>query len=152
MQAEIAVGILATSAALGGVVISQAFAMLQSHLDYKRQRKLLLQQKLEELTQHLNASLIWASESVDALSSHRPTPARDPVDARQMYSLCLLFFSPLKPHATGYLDACLELLTSINKTIRGEIADATDASKALGKARAALDSAIESFAQENISK
>lgn len=152
MKAEIAVGILTAAAALGGAVISQAFSLLESHQDRKHKRQLLLQEKLEQLTEHLNASLAWANVCADSLLSEQQPLVKDPISARQIYTLCLLFFWPLKPHASEYLNACLELLSTLSKAARGEPSDPKAASQRLGLARAALDTAIETFAREQLSK
>lgn len=153
LQPEVLVGIVTAVAALGGVVVSQVLAMLQARVEQRYVWRALLRQKLELLAQHLNDSLVWATRTTSSFVSDSPDHGKDPGDpiaARQLYTLCLLFFGPLKPDANEHLQASLNLLGALQAAQRGDGSKLAAASAAMNKSRAALDEAIEKYAAEHL--
>ena len=96
--------LLPVLAALGGVALAQGVAMLQSWLDRKNKREILLRTKYEELGLLVLDSM-KLSEDLLKCSSHDETlKVLRQVDANKAHLLALVYF-PLLRQATGqYID------------------------------------------------
>lgn len=105
MEKEVLIGIIAASSALGGVVVSQAFSLVQSFFERKHQRRVMLRGKYEELSRALNEAMEWVSVSSSAKSNSELHARSIPTPARWVYSLSLLYFPELKVEAAHLVSA-----------------------------------------------
>lgn len=105
MEREVVVGIITAASALGGVLLSQAFSLVQSYFDKKHQKNILFRTKYEELTVHLNNSIVWANDLLRTTTFEELHARGQPTSARSMYALTLLYFPKLKEHAEEYVEA-----------------------------------------------
>jgi len=156
MDKEIIAAIIAATSALSGVALSQAIALLKAHFDRKYQKQILLRSKYEELANHLNESLAWSNnllcvKTTDELQAHS-----QPMDARRIYALVLLYFPLLKQEAIDYIQASLQFQGVVSEVfsprigvsagaqaVKNNEAALIKASNNLNKARQALDNKIE---------
>lgn len=156
-------GVIGAAAALSGVALSQVISLLHSHLDRRHQRRVLLRSKYEELMGHLNESLEWANSMTLAGPDGLTQSARQPMPARRVYALVLLYFPLLKQESVVFLQACLDFQSAIHQRFlpsvnasasaqaakeNGEVLSA--ASSGLKSARLSLDAAIEKCAKKYI--
>lgn len=109
MEREVLIGIITASSALGGVVVSQAFSLLQTRFEHKHQKKILLRTKYEELVQHLNEAIEWGRETTFCKTQGELHARAVPLPARRVYSLALLYFPKLKESAAQLVHACVAL-------------------------------------------
>ena len=163
MDRDILIGIISAASALGGVVVSQFFSLLQAHFEHKQQKKILLRTKYEELVQHLNGAIEWGRETTFCKTQAELHAHAVPVPARQVYSLALLYFPKLKVPAAQLVHTSVMLHhvlsehftetergTAGGQAARKALAQVTEASNALQAARQALDDAIEKNAEAYI--
>lgn len=164
MDKEIITAIIAATSALSGVALAQAIELLKSHLDRKHQKQILLRTKYEELVNHLNDALAWANnllgvKTIDEFHAHS-----QPMSARRLYALVLLYFPLLKQEAIDYIQASLEFQSAVSEAfsprigasagaqaVRNNEAALMKASNDLNKARQVLDNKIEKHASTYIS-
>jgi hypothetical protein len=113
MKQEILISIIAASSALGGVIISQVFSLLQSFYDKKHKKQTLLRQKYEEMMFHFSASLEWIVSLNGSTTQATVFALAQCPDARKALSLCLLYFSELVEPANSYVLAQQSYYTAI---------------------------------------
>jgi hypothetical protein len=108
MERDVLIGVISALSALGGVVVSQFFSLLQAHFEHKHQKKILLRTKYEELARHLNEAMEWVSIASSSKSIPELHARSIPTAARWVYSLSLLYFPELKESAVQLVSACSE--------------------------------------------
>jgi hypothetical protein len=116
MDKEILTGVIAACAALAGVIVSQSFSLLLSHVERTYQKRVLLRTKYEELVSHLNDSLVWANSMIEAKTFDEL--GVQPISARRIYALVLLYFPLLRPQAEAYLQASLDFQSAVSDAFR----------------------------------
>lgn len=164
MEKDVITAIIAATSALAGVALSQLIALLKAHLDRKHQRRILLRTKYEELASHLNEALVWSNnllstKTIDELHAHS-----QPMSARQIYILALLYFPLLKQQAIDYLQASIQFQGAVSDAFSPGIAASAGAqavknnqgalmkaSREMNMARQTLDNKIEEHASTYIS-
>jgi hypothetical protein len=99
MDNGIITAIIAATSALSGVALSQGIALLKSYLDKKHQKQILLRIKYEELVNHLNDSLEWSNNLLGVKTIDELHAQSQPMSARRIYALTLLYFPLLKQEA-----------------------------------------------------
>jgi len=114
MESDLTTGVIAAVAALSGVVISQVFSLLHAHFDRRHHKRVLLRTKYEVLVEHLNESLVWVSVLSSVKTWDELHLNSQPIAARRIYGLVLLYFPLLKPHAEQYLQASVALQGAIS--------------------------------------
>ena len=107
METEILIGVIAASSALGGVVVSQGFSLLQSFFERKHQKRVMIRSKYEELSRNLNEAMEWVASSSSSKSFEQLQARSIPTSARWVYSLSLLYFPELKEPASRLVSACI---------------------------------------------
>ena len=90
-------------AALGGVALAQAVAMLQSWLDRKNKREILLRTKYEELGQHFLASIEMPGRLLKCTTHEEIQGALHQTAASQAQLLALIYFPPLREPVRRYI-------------------------------------------------
>lgn len=144
MEKEILIGIIAASSALGGVIVSQAFSLVQSFFERRHQRRVMLRSKYEELARTLNEAMQWVSEGSSSRSIADLHSRSIPTPARWVYSLSLLYFPELKEEATQLISAIIAFQhVLIDNYTEAEIGSA--GGQAARKARQQLDAAQRSI-------
>jgi len=113
MKQEILIAIIAASSALGGVIISQVFSLLQSFYDKKYKKQILLRQKYEEMMFHFSASLEWIQHLNGNTNQASVFALAQCPDARKSLSLCLLYFPEMVDSANNYVLAQQSYYTSV---------------------------------------
>lgn len=108
MDKDLLIGIIAASSALGGVIVSQAFSLLQSFFERRHQKRVLLRTKYEELARSLNEAIEWVSDTSSSKSIPELHARSVPKSARWVYSLSLLYFPKLKEQAAQLVSACAD--------------------------------------------
>lgn len=103
MKPEILTAIIAASAALGGVIISQAISIFLTFLDKRHKRQILLRQKYEEMMIHFSDSLSWIQDLHCCRTRHELFAQAQSPPARKALSLCLLYFPDLSSTANQYV-------------------------------------------------
>lgn len=117
MEAENLSLIIGAGSAIAGAAVSQAFSLLQLHLERKNQERVVLREKYEELSRHLNDSLAWSLAILpDASTAEVPLAA--PLPPRRAYALTLLYFPLLQPEARAFLHAASVLYLSTESARR----------------------------------
>lgn len=107
MEREVLIGVISAASALGGVVVSQAFSLLQSFFERRHQRRVMLRGKYEELSRTLNEAMEWVSVNLSSRSIPELHDHSFPTHARWVYSLCLLYFPELKEEAAQFVSASI---------------------------------------------
>jgi len=103
------VAIVAAASTLAGVFVAQLVALFAAWVQHRRQHKILLRDKYEQVAVLFAQSIQWfqtvqASESIKELQLHAY-----PNHARQMYSLCLVYFPKLLDPAADYMNSLVML-------------------------------------------
>jgi len=95
--------IIAASAALGGVIISQAISILLSFLDKRHKKHILLRQKYEEMMFHFQDSLAYYSQVGACKTLDQLLHQNHCIPANRAMGLALLYFHNLAPLFDTYL-------------------------------------------------
>lgn len=103
MKQEILIAIIAASSALGGVIISQIFSLLQSFYGKKYKKQILLRQKYEEMMFHFSVSLEWIVRLNGSTTQATVFALAQCPDARKALSLCLLYFPEMVEASNNYV-------------------------------------------------
>lgn len=159
MEREVLIGVISAASALGGVVVSQAFSLLQSFFERRHQRRVMLRSKYEELSRTLNEAIEWISVSSSAKSFPELHGRSVPIPARWVYSLCLLYFPELKEEAAQLVSASVDFQhvlidhytetesgTAGGQAARKALKQLQAAQRSIVAARSALDDAIQKYA------
>ncbi|WP_339615226.1 hypothetical protein [uncultured Gilvimarinus sp.] len=125
--------VIGACSALAGVFLSQLFSMLQSNAERKNQYKVLQREKLEELADHLQKTILWfdvwlghgESKSVKPHASSGESP-RSSDEARRVHVLSLLYFPRLKLESQ-------RLMNALNTLYFGGVTDEEMVMKATNK-------------------
>jgi hypothetical protein len=121
MKQEILIAIIAASSALGGVIISQVFSLLQSFYNKKYKKQILLRQKYEEMMFHFSASLEWIVSLNGSTTQASVFALAQCPDARKTLSLCLLYFPEMVEAANHYVLAQQSYYTVIVTSFKEDI-------------------------------
>ncbi|WP_136526568.1 hypothetical protein [Geomonas ferrireducens] len=113
MERENLAPIISASAALAGVLISQAVTFLRSSLDKKHDRNKLLRQKYEEMMFHFTASLQYTKNLDSCTTKAEVLALSQAVDARKALSLCLLYFPDLVDASNAYVQGQVMYFVSL---------------------------------------
>lgn len=108
MSEKILIAIIAASATLIGVLVSQAITIFMAHRNRKHERDVLLRNKYEELMLHFSNSINWVVQLNNSTSKADLFTKSQSADARKALSLCLLYFPDLIDEANGYISAMQE--------------------------------------------
>ena len=108
MTEKILIAIVAASATLLGVVISQAITLLISYINRRHERNVLLRNKYEELMFHFSDSFGWVLQLNNSMTKEEIFSRSQSTDARKALSLCLLYFPDLVNNANKYIFAIQE--------------------------------------------
>lgn len=95
--------LLPVLAALGGVALAQGVAMLQSWLDRRNKREILLRTKYEELGQHFLASTDAPARLLKCKTHEEIEDAVRQLEAKQAQLLALIYFPPLRDPIQRYV-------------------------------------------------
>jgi len=120
MYEKTLIAIISASSALLGVIVASGIAMLQSWLDRKNKREVLLREKYEELGLHFLDSMKLPGELLTC-SSHEKTLAVTHQSSGNKAHLLALVYFPLLQQATGqyiesYSALCLTTLSLYDPT------------------------------------
>lgn len=159
MERDVLIGIISAASALGGVVVSQAFSLLQSLFERRHQRHVMLRGKYEELSRTLNEAMEWMSMSLSSRSISELHDHSFPTPARWVYSLSLLYFPELKEEAAQFVSGSIDfqhmLIDNYTETEPGSAGGQAArkarqqfeaAQRSIVVARSALDNAIQKHA------
>jgi hypothetical protein len=143
--------IVSAVAALGGVALSQGFGLLQTVLTRKQAKAGLLRQKLEELAEHLTASLAWTEQALTRTTRADGSEAVGgdvlPLPARRAYALALLYFPELTGVARRHMVASNNYLAMLNRAATDNTPETGEEvlhwASELALAREAFDKGIE---------
>ena len=163
MNDDYFIAIISAVSTLSGVVISQIIPLTQDYLNRKNQKKQLLREKYEELFNHLNESLSYSRIVMSSKTIEEVTANSQPISARKVYGLTLLYFPKLTGHAIEYLEASIQFHNTIcdgfkyvenfsagaQALVHNEKATLA-ASEAQNIARHALDMEIKRYADEYV--
>jgi hypothetical protein len=97
MNQQILIAIIAASAALFGVIISQAISILLSSLDKKHKKNILLRQKYEEMMFHFQDSLTYYNQVGACKTLDQLLQQTHCISANRAIGLALLYFQNLVP-------------------------------------------------------
>ena len=102
---NVTIALIAAGSAIFGASVSQLFAMVQSNLDKKHQRHILLREKYESLAEEISLSLIWRTNdsrlaALDDINAHSV-----PVHARHVLTLASIYFPELIPLCADHLNS-----------------------------------------------
>lgn len=163
MSDEYYIAIISAAAALSGVVISQLISLTQDFLNRKNQRRQLLREKYEDLLNHLNESISFSTTIMSSKTIEELTFNSQPISARRIYGLTLLYFPRLTNHSAEYLESSIMFQHAISdgfKYIENTSAGAQAlvhnksatlaANEAQNRARHALDMEIKKCATEYV--
>jgi hypothetical protein len=103
MKPEILTAIIAATAALSGVIISQIISLFQTFLTRRHEKQKLLRQKYEEMMFCFSASLEWIQHLNNSTTKASVFSLAQSPDARKALSLCLLYFPRLVESANNYV-------------------------------------------------
>lgn len=151
------IAMISAGAALAGVALSQAIAMLQAHLARQNARHVLLRTKYEELAGHVTDSMTWSQALLDrhtarAAGSPASAEASLPLAARRAYVLALLYFPRLTAAADRHMQAAMHVGLSFDAAVTNQeptaLLELTHWTVEMGTSRAALDGLIASCAVE----
>jgi hypothetical protein len=96
---------IAGAAAICGAVVGQLFPFLSSWVDHRRKKQDHLRAKYESVALLFSKSIQWY-QTVQAADSLKELQARSfPSEARELYSLCLVYFPDLREPASLYLNS-----------------------------------------------
>ena len=101
--------LLPVLSALGGVALAQCVAMLQSWLDRKNKRDILLRTKYEELGLHFLASMKLPGELLKCESHEATLEVVHQSDGNKVHMLALVYFPLLRPATGKYIQSYSEL-------------------------------------------
>jgi hypothetical protein len=151
--------LLPVLSALGGVALAQGFAMLQSWIERKHKREVVLRTKYEELCLHFLDSMRLPGELLKCESHEETLEVVHQEDGNKMHMLALVYFPSLRPATSNYIQAYAELAsTSIaiynpsdGRVLGLQVSGAQqyiDARNKYLSARSVLQNAIERYAVE----
>lgn len=103
LKVEITTAIIAATAALSGVLLSQALSLLQTFLDRKHQRQKLLRQKYEEMTFLVQESLQYYNELNTTREYEQILSQPSNPRSQRARVLALLYFPQLEKELTSYI-------------------------------------------------
>ena len=103
MDTTVLVAIVSASSVLLGAAISQGSAMIQSRLDRKHKREILLRTKYEELGFHFLASTEMPGQLMKCTSHEEIQGALHQTEANQAQLLALIYFPPLREPIQRYV-------------------------------------------------
>jgi hypothetical protein len=103
MNQQILIAIIAASAALFGVIISQGISTLLSFLDKKHKKYILLRQKYEEMMFHFQDSLLYFNELATCKNRDQLLQNTASIPANRAMGLALLYFPALAPLLGTYI-------------------------------------------------
>lgn len=164
MEQELSVAsaaFIGAASALAGVVVSQVGAALQGFAERKHQRRVMLRGKYEELMRTLNEAMEWVTLSLAANTFPELRARSNPIPARWVYSLSLLYFSELTAAAGQLLSASIafqhvliesytetEPGTAGAKAVRRDQRQLEAAHRSIVEARLELDDLIQKHARK----
>ena len=103
MKPEILTAIIAASAVLCGVIISQAISLLLSFLDKRHKKHILLRQKYEEMMFHFQDSLTYYNQVGACRTLDQLLQQNHCIPSNRAMGLALLYFQNLAPLFDIYL-------------------------------------------------
>ena len=103
MNQQIATSIIAASAALSGVLISQAISLLLSFLDKRHKKHILLRQKYEEMMFLFQDSLTYYNQVATCRTLDQLLQLTHSVPAQKALGLALLYFPNLEQSLGNYV-------------------------------------------------
>lgn len=124
---QISIAIISASAALSGVIVSQAISLLLSFLDRNHKKQILLRQKYEEMMFHFQDSLFHRTTLEDAATLDQVLSAAASVPLMRALGLCLLYHPNLVKSVESYCNVSMALydliVTVYNPNIPGKAGD-----------------------------
>ena len=125
MEITVLIAIVAGVSALLGVLVAQAVAMLQSWLDRRNKREILLRTKYEELGQHFLASIEMPGRLMKCTTHEEIQGALHQTAASQAQLLALIYFRPLREpirrYIASYQNLCLATTTIYYQRPDGQV-------------------------------
>jgi hypothetical protein len=103
MKPEILTAIIAATAALSGVILSQMISLFQVFLSRRHEKQKLLRQKYEEMMFFFSASLGWLQDLNGSTTQSSVFALAQNPAARKALSLALLYFPHLAESANQYV-------------------------------------------------
>lgn len=100
---KIIIAIIASSATIFGVLISQGITLFVAHRNRKHEREVLLRNKYEELMLHFSNSIEWVVQLHNSKSKEELFSRSQSIDARKALSLSLLYFPDLVDEINKYI-------------------------------------------------
>lgn len=100
-------------AALGGVALAQGVAMLQSWLDRRNKREILLRTKYEELGVHFLDSMKLPHALMEATSTEAILALTHQASANNAQMLAVVYFPPLRQSIRRYSDSYSALCLTV---------------------------------------
>ena len=102
--------VIGAALALSGVLFAQIVAMIQSWLDRRNKREILLRTKYEEMGQHFLASTEMPGRLLSCTTDEEILAVTHQTDANQAALLALIYFSelrePLQRYVESYQNLC----------------------------------------------
>jgi hypothetical protein len=118
MDTTILVAIVSASSVLVGVIAAQGVAMLQSWLDRKHKREILLREKYEALGLHFLDSMKLPHELMGATSAEAVLALTRQESANKAQMLALVYFpklrQPIGQYSDSYSALCLAATSLYN--------------------------------------
>lgn len=137
MSDQVFIAAISAGGVLLGVCLSQLITLLNGHLARKHERQILLRQKYEKMVDDFNLSLM--KYGLIKKTSKMEEMLEPLMLARNVYSICTIYFHKLQPYSTKYLSALIKYLNSIKKLEETEL---EELSKELSKAKSDMEKAI----------
>ena len=143
MDNTVVTAIIAATAALSGVALSQASGMLKEHLNRAHQKKRLFREKYEQLADYISDGQVWLSDLLQSESLSQAS-LRTPIHARKAATLAAIYFPLLLEDAYNYLNTCSNLQPVILENHQF-VAGVTAGAQAIHKNRQAVEIASDTF-------
>ena len=137
MSDQIFIAAISAGGVLFGVCLSQVITLLNGHLARKHERQILLRQKYEKMVEDFNLSLM--KYSLISKTSKMEEMLEPLMHARNVYSICTIYFDKLQPYATKFLSTLVDYLTSVRKL---EASEKEELLNVVNKAKSDMEKAI----------
>nr|WP_321465139.1 hypothetical protein [uncultured Desulfobulbus sp.] len=145
MKTDLESAIIAATAALLGVVISQIFSFLHKASERRHEQRILLRQKFEEMTFHFLKSLHWPIELAKRTTLLHAEELAASQDAQAAIVLCQLYFPEIVEALERYILVQQAYYDAVVESFAG--ADLTSARTAFSASSDSLNA--EMFAAKN---
>ncbi|HGS4503416.1 TPA: hypothetical protein ACMDVD_004448 [Vibrio parahaemolyticus] len=117
MDDRLLLALVASSSAVGGVLITQVFTILRERLEARGANRVLVREKYEELVESINESIVHRVKVYNIVCDEEFHRSLLNTPLQRAYTLSLIYFpelvDPIKNYNSAYVDFCMMLGKSL---------------------------------------